>query len=136
MFRKIWHAPLAVGTAPASKNGFFAKRKVTLASIAVAAAALGGASIAALPAEAATRLGGISVQNYCIANVNSGNYYVVSKALRVNDHYHGWRCGRVNGSLVLVDMNKACRQQYPARPGQSQAYALHGPGIYSWACYR
>ncbi|MDP9696643.1 UNVERIFIED_ORG: hypothetical protein J2X79_004226 [Arthrobacter globiformis] len=136
MFRKIWHAALAMVTAPASNTGFFAKRKMILASIAVAAAALGGGSIAALPAEAATRLGGISVQNYCITNVDSGNYYVVSKALRINDLYHGWRCGRVSGNLVSVDMNKACRQQSPARPGQPQAYALHGQGIYSWACYR
>lgn len=127
----------SVASACSNKAGSKQKKRMLISAVAALGVTLGAVSIAAVPAEAAVRLGGIDVQLYCMKNVPSGNFYVVSKALIVNPFYHGWRCGMVNSGLVRVDMDKACRQQYPAKPFQPVAYALrNGDGIYDWACFR
>jgi hypothetical protein len=102
-------------------------------TLAVAAFTLASSLAAALPAHAAS-IGGISVANYCASNVSSGTG-AASPATNINDSWDGWRCGTRYG-LVEVDMNKACRQQYPTPWWKAQPWASHGSGMYSWQCNR
>lgn len=96
-------------------------------------ATIGGSLLATIPnAQAATQLGGVSVAAYCVKNVSSGNLWVDSRAVNINNKWNGWRCVAANGSMFEVDMNKACRQQY-----SSDAYAgTVGTGASDWRCYR
>lgn len=93
--------------------------------------------VAPANASAATTLGGVSVAKYCQVNVYSGNIFAASKAVNINNRWDGWRCAKINGQLVGVDMNLACRQQYPKSWWQRDAYAGRvGNGMYDWRCYR
>lgn len=94
------------------------------------------ALVAPTSASAATTLGGVSVAKYCAANVASG-VLAPSQATNINNRWDGWRCGTRWG-LVTVDMNKACRQQYPKSWfWQKDAYSGRiGNGMYDWRCYR
>ncbi|MHA6510737.1 hypothetical protein [Tessaracoccus sp. Y1736] len=113
--------------------------RVAFKKVAIATAALLLTSaVAAPPASAATLLGGVSVARYCQVNVPSGNPYVASKAVNINNRWDGWRCAKINGVLVSVDMNLACRQQYP-KPywWSSNAYSGRVSDSWdAWRCYR
>jgi len=112
-------------------------RKVTLATLAITSS-IGATLVAAAPAQAATRLGGISVEREC---QDQDGYHA-----RVKDwSAFGWRCNPfsapVPASALIydksVDMNRACRRQYP-RPTAPYAYATYADAgnPYSWSCYR
>lgn len=112
------------------------KRRFALVA-ATAGLAIGGGVFTAAPAHAATMLGGVSVARYCAANVPSGNPYVASKAVNTNNRWDGWRCARINGQLVGVNMNLACAQQYPKQWWQGTAYSNRiGNSYLDWRCYR
>lgn len=102
-------------------------------TLAVAAIAAAATMSAALPAQAAS-LGGIDVAKFCARNVWSGTG-AASPATNINDSWDGWRCGTRAG-LVEIDMNKACRQQYPTPWGKALPWASHHDGMYTWQCNR
>lgn len=102
----------------------------TLAGAAIAAAAT---LSVALPAQAAP-IGGVDIAAYCARNVSSGTL-APSQAVNINDSWDGWRCGTRYG-LVEIQMNKACRQQYPTPWWLAQPWASHGAGMYTWQCNR
>lgn len=112
-----------------------ARRFASLAAVALALA-LGAIPATTSPAAAATDLGGVSVANYCARNVWSGTL-APSIATNINNRWDGWRCA-TRVSLVQVDMNLACRQQYPKRWfWQSNAYAGNpSKTMFGWRCYR
>jgi hypothetical protein len=119
--------------APATSRGLVRGMLVAIALF------LGGLLAAPVPASAATYLGGVNVASYCARNVASGNPYVASRAVNINNRWDGWRCATTYGALVTVNMNLACAQQYPKSWWwQPTAYADHGTSIsaYSWGCYR
>jgi hypothetical protein len=108
--------------------------------VAIAAAIVAsGLGATAAPASAATRLGGINLNSYCMRTVNPGD---ASKAILVANHARGWRCmdsmwigapfGWATYRVRDMDLNHACRLQYGGR-----AYAVleqnHARG---WVCYR
>lgn len=110
-----------------------------LAGAACGLAIMSGSLLATAPsAHAASDLGGVSVARYCADNVYSGNPLVTSRAVTINNTWSGWRCATQYGALVQVDMNKACRQQYPKSWWwQADAWANHtSNSAYSWRCYR
>jgi hypothetical protein len=109
------------------------KRFRTLWSTSVAAILVaGGLTFAtATPAQAATQLGGVSVQGAC--NVQ----YPGTSAVVVANNVFGWRCrtywsgGPVDYSNI--NLSQQCRAQYG-----NGAYAsyLDYNNAYSWRCYR
>ena len=82
------------------------------------------------PAQAATNLGGLSVQAAC------SNQWPGTNAVLVANNVYGWKCrtywsgGPVNYN---VDLNRECRRAYG-----SGAYAsyLDYNNPYSWRCWR
>ncbi|GAA4035023.1 hypothetical protein GCM10023063_19190 [Arthrobacter methylotrophus] len=102
----------------------------TLAVTALAAAAT---LFAAVPAQAAP-IGGVNIAAYCARNVWSGTG-APSQAVNIDDSWDGWRCGTSYG-LVQIQMNLACRQQYPTPWYRTQPWASHGNGMYTWQCNR
>jgi hypothetical protein len=102
---------------------------------ALAAFALGFLLLGVSPASAAARVGGISVEDWCMRNLG---YHAVVRPPR--DAF-SWRCSANPGDPRLipkdqgVDMNQACRQQYPRVAGVYASWASRSdPG--SWSCYR
>lgn len=111
----------------------------TLAGVLCGLATVAGSLMATVPtAHAATDLGGVSVARYCADNFYSGNPYVATKAINNSGKWDGWRCATAYGALYQVDMNQACRQQYPKSWWrQPDASANHtSSSAYSWRCYR
>lgn len=102
-------------------------KRIAVIAIAAAAVTVGVAS----SASAATRLGGVSVQQACNAQ------YPGTTAVVVANNVYGWRCKTYwSGGPVYytgIDLSRQCRAQYGSR-----AYANYTNynNPYSWGCYR
>jgi hypothetical protein len=107
-------------------------RHVASAAISVALS-VGGVAIAAAPASAATRLGGINMQAACddqypgqgrIAKIRTWNVY-------------GWKC--VTGVVPVADGDistwRQCQNQFGWNRGVYSNYTNYNDP-YSWGCYR
>lgn len=132
MIEKLGSASALGGLAA---RGRAAKRAAAGGILAVALA-FGAILATSAPASASSQLGGVSVAEYCARNVGSGTG-APSIATNINDRWDGWRCATRWG-LASVDMNKACRQQYPRSWWwQPHAFAGHtSTSMFSWRCYR
>ena len=92
--------------------------------------------VGAAPAQAASRLGGISVEREC---QDQDGYHARIKTWSAC----GWVCNPFSAPVPAnaliydkgVDMNRACRRQYPGLPYAYSGYADAG-NPYSWSCYR
>ena len=106
-----------------------------IASGAAAALIAFGALAAQSPAaNAATRLGGLSVEQVCQFDYGFHAYVAYWSA-------YGWRCNPVPNNPYYkgldrnADMNKACRLGYPGSPSAWANFSdVNNP--YSWSCYR
>ena len=79
--------------------------------------------------------GGVSTVAFC-----GGNYPRKdgrSGQVTTDGSWAAWRCELDDGTFVPVDMQLACRQQYPANgPFGGARYAVHqSQGLGSWRCY-
>lgn len=75
------------------------------------------------------QVGGLDIADYC-ANTLQGSL------AEHHDVWSSWSCVAPGGSAT-VDMQAACRQQYPARLGLfgGAQFAIHrDSGFASWAC--
>lgn len=97
----------------------------------VASLAGGGLLLGTAPASAA-QLGGINVQGYC--EKNRGIWPRPAVAIRNPSDAYSWRCNYA-GANVGVDMNLACRQQYPNSRPAAWAKPLNPKDAFSWRCY-
>jgi hypothetical protein len=103
------------------------KLKLLLASVLVGVASV---VLSAVPAHAATRLGGVSMAAAC------QNQWPGSEVALIANNAVSWKC-RFWSSLGPVyygiDTSKQCRVQYG-----SSAYAAYSNynDPYSWSCYR
>lgn len=101
-----------------------------LIAAAVIVAGLGGALLTT-PFDR----GGVSTVAFC-----GGNYPRTdgrSGQVTTDGSWVAWRCELDDGTFVPVDMQLACRQQYPASgPFGGAQYAVHqSQGLGSWRCY-
>lgn len=101
--------------------------KMTLAAIVIGLGVLGFQA----PVQAATNLGGVSVEAAC-----DNQRGTASTARVVVNNVHGWRCALFLGGTTgyySVDISRECRRVHG-----SSAYAayLNYNDPYSWRCYR
>lgn len=74
-------------------------------------------------------LGGVDIATYCAA----ANPRAVD--VRHESTWNGWVCVLKDGATVPVDVDAACRYQYPGwGPFNGARYAIHGTGWSSWRC--
>ncbi len=97
------------------------------------ATSIGFGVVAAPPAHAAARLGGININWVCAASYPSsiawGDAYAAN--VRPNNAY-SWRCFWGPNSYG-IDLNAGCSMQY----GRGAWAATNNPSSpYSWSCYR
>lgn len=94
---------------------------------------VGSIGIAAQPAHAASRLGGLNLLGNCLTNSGWEHYLTVNAR-----NAYSWRCNyRQRSTTAWVvksfDMNAVCRWQYGAG---AWASASDTRNAYSWSCYR
>lgn len=110
-----------------STNGNNRFKKALLAG-ATLALLMGGLSITATEAQAATNLGGVSMQRAC-----EKQYPAQGRTARVLDgrNAYSWVCTTPWGYRGGIDVNRACRDTYGTR-AYAQLRDTRNP--YTWYC--
>ena len=110
----------------------FRRRGVGWSALVVAGAIGIAASVVgtALPASAATQLGGVDMQRAC-----NNQYPGMGLRATVLDpgNAYSWRCRAPWGYTAGLNLNAACNEQYG---GGAWATPLDPRNAYSWRCYR
>ncbi len=89
----------------------------------------GGILAGSPPAQAdGQELGGVELGGYC----RSINYW---GALLVEHNAYGWRCHRSTNDLRGINMDEACKWQYPAYRDRVRATYRDFNNPYSWYCF-
>lgn len=91
--------------------------------------------IPAAPAQAGGRLGPVDMQKACRTQAKPGGQFLFeAKWTKYNDPY-SWKCQPIGWTPIPmsfgIDMNRACRDQYPGKG----AYAgLAARNVLGWYC--
>ncbi|MFD6067263.1 hypothetical protein [Amycolatopsis lurida] len=97
------------------------------------AIALGMGMGLTVPAQAATVVGGLSVEAACDTQWGA---YTYATLVGIPPNAYSWRC-RLNlggqSSFFTVDLNRECRRVYG---GNTWATPLNSSDPYSWRCWR
>jgi len=99
-------------------------------------ALVGSILLAVVPAsvfaDARTPLGGLSLEEYCIANGHTG-VTLLKPLLGPNSAYDNWHCATADGGVAPLSMEQACKWQYHVNDVQTRA--TNPDNAYTWVCY-